>query len=287
MNAQARTPSAAPLHPALWVAAISVTAFSAVGIAALTGAFEHKAAETPAPVAAAAIQKAPVVTPPATRVAGEPESAPAPAVTVEPAPVIQPPLAQSQVDKPQAARAPTSEKAVAKAAAPKKVHVAEHSSAVPQDGQAVKVAQQTYDPGIDVTEAPPPPAHEPSVSRPDNEYRVPPTACADCGVVEAVRPVQAPGEASGLGAAAGGVVGGLLGNAVGKGTGNTIATILGVAGGAYAGHQIEKTQRKSTHYEVDVRMAGGERRTVTFDTEPVWRAGDKVKVQNGKLVAGN
>ena len=276
MNAQARTPSAAPLHPALWVAAISVTAFSAVGIAALTGAFEHKAAETPAPVAATAIQEAPVVAPPVAKAAAETEPAPAPAAAVEPAPVVQAP-----VTKPHPART------VAKVAAPKKEPVAEHAAVVPQDGQAVKVAQQTYDPGIDVTAAPPPPAHEPSVSRPDNEYRVPPTACADCGVVEAVRPVQAPGEASGLGAAAGGVVGGLLGNAVGKGTGNTIATILGVAGGAYAGHQIEKTQRKSTHYEVDVRMAGGERRTVTFDTEPVWRAGDKVKVQNGKLTAGN
>ncbi len=271
MNAQARTPSAAPLHPALWVAAISVTAFSAVGIAALTGAFEHKAAETPAPVAATAIQEAPVVAPPVAKAAAETEPAPAPAAAVEPAPVTKPHPART----------------VAKVAAPKKEPVAEHAAVVPQDGQAVKVAQQTYDPGIDVTAAPPPPAHEPSVSRPDNEYRVPPTACADCGVVEAVRPVQAPGEASGLGAAAGGVVGGLLGNAVGKGTGNTIATILGVAGGAYAGHQIEKTQRKSTHYEVDVRMAGGERRTVTFDTEPVWRAGDKVKVQNGKLTAGN
>lgn len=280
MNAQTRTPSAAPLHPALWVAAISVTAFSAVGVAALTGAFEHKAPETPAPISAAAVQEAPAVTPPVARAAAEPEPSPAataaavPAAAVEPAPAVQP-----------AAAKPHTARAVAKIAAPKKEHVAEHTAVVPQDGQAVKVAQQTYDPGIDVTPAPP--AHEPAVSRPDNEYRVPPPACADCGVVEAVRPVQAPGEASGLGAAAGGVVGGLLGNAVGKGTGNTIATIIGVAGGAYAGHQIEKTQRKSTHYEVDVRMSDGERRTVTFDTEPVWRAGDKVKVQNGKLSAGN
>jgi outer membrane lipoprotein SlyB len=279
MNAQARTPSAAPLHPALWVAAISVTAFSAVGIAALTGAFERKAPETPAPISAAAVQETPAVTPPVARAVAEPEPAqaatPEPAAVVEPVPVVQPPAAKTHTAR-----------AVAKVAAPKKVPVAEHTAVIPQDGQAVKVAQQTYDPGIDVTSAPPPP-HEPAVSRPDNEYRVPPPACADCGVVEAVRPVQAPGEASGMGAAAGGVVGGLLGNAVGKGTGNTIATIIGVAGGAYAGHQIEKTQRKSTHYEVDVRMSGGERRTVTLDTEPVWRAGDKVKVQNGKLTAGN
>lgn len=278
MDARTRTPSAAPLHPALWVAAISVTAFSAVGIAALTGAFEHKTPETPAPISAAAVHEAPAVTPPVAGAAAEPAqaAAPEPAAVVEPAPVVQPPAAKTHTAR-----------ATAKVTAPKKAHVAEQAAAVPQDGQAVKVAQQTYDPGIDVTAAPPPPAHEPSVSRPDNEYRVPPSACADCGVVEAVRPVQAPGEASGLGAAAGGVVGGLLGNAVGKGTGNTIATIVGVAGGAYAGHQIEKTQRKSTHYEVNVRMSGGERRTVTLDTEPVWRAGDKVKVQNGKLTAGS
>jgi outer membrane lipoprotein SlyB len=113
----------------------------------------------------------------------------------------------------------------------------------------------------------------------------PPPACTSCGTIDNVREVSQPGEASGIGAVAGGVLGGILGNQIGGGTGKKIATVAGVAGGAYAGHQIEKSRNKTTRYEVDVRMQDGSVRTVAQDTAPAWRVGDKVRIDNGALAA--
>lgn len=255
MNAPARAASVSSLHPALWVAAVSVTAFSAVGIAKMSGLFEPA---TPAPVVAAAV---PTVTAPETQaVVATPESA-------HPA--------AAAADKPAEKR---SEKPVVKAVAAKKVHVADAGEA-----GAVKVADRTYDSGIDVIPAQPRTAYEQTLPRSEADYRAPAPVCADCGLVESVREVKAAADPSGLGAAAGGVVGGLLGNQVGKGSGRTIATLIGIAGGAYAGHQVEKTQRTTSRWEVGVRMENGEYRTVTLDAEPVWRTGDKVKLQGGRL----
>lgn len=264
MNTQASTAPARSLHPALWVAAVSVTAFSAVGIAKLTGVMDPRPAE-PAVVATAA---APVATPPA------PEAPVAAAAqTVTPAPAAAAP--DSAPRKPAPERRTHSKPAV------------HHAPAVASedDGpRTVKVADRRYDPGIDVIPAPvagstlpPPPVAE----------RAPAPVCADCGQVESVREVKAPADPSGLGAAAGGVVGGLLGNQVGKGSGRTIATLIGIAGGAYAGHQVEKTQRTVSRWDVGVRMENGEYRTVSLDSAPVWRTGDRVKLQGGRLLAAD
>ncbi|MFW2456088.1 MAG: hypothetical protein ACN4E4_08940, partial [Methyloversatilis discipulorum] len=69
MNAPARAASASSLHPALWVAAVSVTAFSAVGIAKMSGLFEPA---TPAPVVAAAAQTGTTPAPAIQAVAADP-----------------------------------------------------------------------------------------------------------------------------------------------------------------------------------------------------------------------
>lgn len=266
MNAPARAASASSLHPALWVAAVSVTAFSAVGIARMSGLLEPAA---PAPVVAAATQTGttPAVTPQVVNVAPEPAR---PAVAAADKPV------EKRSDKPVEKH---SDKPVVKAVAAKKVHVADAGEA-----GAVKAADRSYDSGIDVIPAQPRTANEQTQPRSEADFRAPAPVCADCGVVESVRTVKAPADPSGLGAAAGGVVGGLLGNQVGKGSGRTIATLIGIAGGAYAGHQVEKTQRTSTRWEVGVRMENGEHRTVTLDAEPVWRTGDKVRLQGNRLV---
>lgn len=108
--------------------------------------------------------------------------------------------------------------------------------------------------------------------------------CADCGVVTSVDSVKQEGQGSGLGAVAGGLVGGLVGNQVGRGNGNTIATIAGAAGGAYAGHQIEKKSKSKNIYKVHVKMENGNEREFTFDDAPLFAAGDKVKVDNDVLV---
>lgn len=111
-----------------------------------------------------------------------------------------------------------------------------------------------------------------------------PPVCSHCGVIHDIREITQPGEATGLGAVAGGVIGGLLGSQIGGGTGKKLATVAGVAGGAYAGHQIEKSQRKTTRYEVIVRMNDGSLRTVMMDSVAGWQVGERVRIENGLLV---
>jgi len=117
-----------------------------------------------------------------------------------------------------------------------------------------------------------------------------PNACATCGTVEAVTPVQRQGQVNGvavgnttigLGTVAGGVVGGLLGNQVGGGNGKTAMTVLGVAGGAFAGNQIEKNMKKVTVYEVRVRMDDGSVRNMELSSAVA--VGAKVIVEGKNL----
>jgi outer membrane lipoprotein SlyB len=109
-------------------------------------------------------------------------------------------------------------------------------------------------------------------------------ACKDCGAVVDVKTIQQKGEGTGLGAVAGGVVGGVLGHQVGSGRGKDVATVAGAAGGAYAGHQIEKSAKSTTKYQVVVKMDDGSRRYFTYGSPTSYRAGDKVKIVDKKLV---
>lgn len=99
--------------------------------------------------------------------------------------------------------------------------------------------------------------------------------CSTCATVQSVTPVQRQGQVNGmnvgnttigLGTVAGGVVGGLLGNQVGGGNGKTAMTVLGVAGGAFAGNQIEKNMKKVTVYQVQLRMDDGSSRTMEISS---------------------
>ena len=109
--------------------------------------------------------------------------------------------------------------------------------------------------------------------------------CAECGVIESTREIDAKGAGSGLGAVAGGVVGAVVGNQFGHGTGNTVMTVAGAAGGALAGNEIEKRAKTKKRYDVAVRMADGSMKTVSFEAEPTWRSGDHVRIENGTLQA--
>src|SRR6185295_3868089 len=111
--------------------------------------------------------------------------------------------------------------------------------------------------------------------------------CADCGVVTDVKEVTVKGEGTGLGAVAGGVAGAVVGSQVGSGRGKVLAEVAGAAGGAYAGHQVEKYARSKKRYDVSVRLDDGSTKTVSFETAPSWRAGDKVKVVNETLQLRN
>ncbi|WP_026224338.1 outer membrane lipoprotein [Methyloversatilis thermotolerans] len=258
MNAPARSRPVGSLHPALWVAALSVTLFSVVGIARMSG---WLGSPTAIPQTAPASPEAPVV-----------DASPAPSSQV----AVAPPAAQEKT----LPASPRPEPAPKVAASKPATHKVEARHAVHRVGErtgtTVKVADTgaNYDSGIDLIPAPPPVAHEPTVA----------PVCAQCGLIESVRELKVAADASGLGAAAGGVVGGLLGNQVGKGSGRTIATLIGIAGGAYAGHQVEKTQRTASRWEVGVRLENGDYRTVSFDNEPPWRTGDRVRLEGQRIV---
>lgn len=109
--------------------------------------------------------------------------------------------------------------------------------------------------------------------------------CGSCGVVESVRIVSLKGEGSGVGAVTGGLAGAILGNQVGGGNGRTATTLLGAAGGAYVGNEVEKNMKKSTAFRITVRMDDGTYRTVTQGSEAGIAVGQRVKVVDGRVVA--
>ncbi len=88
----------------------------------------------------------------------------------------------------------------------------------------------------------------------------------------------------GVGTIIGGVVGGVLGNQVGGGTGKTVATVAGVAGGAFIGHEIDKNrQSNNPSYAVRVRLNNGDFQTVDLDNVGDLRVGDRVRLENKQL----
>ncbi len=106
------------------------------------------------------------------------------------------------------------------------------------------------------------------------------------GTIESIRTVTRKGEASGVGAVAGGVLGAVVGNQFGKGDGRKAMTVVGAAGGALAGNEIEKQRNSSSHVEVAVRMNDGSRRVVALAAQNGWRVGDRVRIDgNGKLIS--
>jgi len=143
----------------------------------------------------------------------------------------------------------------------------------PQQSGYPQQQPQAYPPGY----APPPQGQYPAQAASQQPI------CRDCGIVESMREIEKKGDATGVGAVAGGIGGLILGRQVGNGTGQRIAGVLGAAGGAYAGHQIEKNMKTAKSYEVYVRMEDGTYRTVPMATQPAFRTGDRVRLVNGQL----
>ena len=116
-------------------------------------------------------------------------------------------------------------------------------------------------------------------------------------VVQHQAPVQ--DEKRIAGTVLGGVAGGLLGSQIGGGSGKKVATVIGAAGGAYAGNQVQKgMQQRDTNsaterrcktvnvrseklvgYDVTYRYEGKED-TVRMSYNP----GKQIPVVKGKLV---
>jgi outer membrane lipoprotein SlyB len=112
---------------------------------------------------------------------------------------------------------------------------------------------------------------------------VAPPVCKECGTVTGIREINKPGQASGVGAVAGGVLGGVLGRQLGGSNHRTAGTVVGAAGGAIAGHLIEKKAKEGKTFEIGVRFDDGSSRTFTYDAIPGWNTGSRVKLVNGAL----
>lgn len=107
--------------------------------------------------------------------------------------------------------------------------------------------------------------------------------CTNCATIDAINVVEVNGDGNYLGTIGGGVVGALLGSQVGGGNGRTAAQIAGAVGGAYVGRNIERNSKRTQHYEVVIRFANGGTQTVTYENDPGFRVGEKVKINNGVL----
>jgi outer membrane lipoprotein SlyB len=101
------------------------------------------------------------------------------------------------------------------------------------------------------------------------------------GTIVAIHEVKTEGQQTGVGAAIGGVIGGLIGNTFGHGRGRVGTTVIGAAGGAYAGHEVEGRVRTTSSWNVTVRFEDGSTRSFTQTTAPRARQGDRVTVASG------
>ena len=102
--------------------------------------------------------------------------------------------------------------------------------------------------------------------------------------IQSVREVQDPGEHTALGPIAGGIAGAVLGDRIGKGHGTRkVITLIGAAGGALAGREIEKRARGTSHWEIDVRRDDGGYETVRSDVAPPYQPGERVRLLDGRL----
>jgi outer membrane lipoprotein SlyB len=243
--------SSSPLHPMLWVAAISLTLLSFAGIASLTGLL---------PTKSAAMQTISVNDVAPVYAALAPAAVPA-QPALPPAAVVPEPVRQALPVEvpPPVVKKPVKKKVVVQNAPHPAAETPPHmSSGVPPD----------YAPPSPVVTAPPAP---------------PP--CTNCGVISGIRQVAQEGQGTGLGVVAGGLLGGLLGNQVGNGKGRTLATIAGAVGGGYVGNRVEKSQRETVAYQISVRMENGSDQVIESSSEPSWRTGDHVKLVNGSIVS--
>jgi len=135
-----------------------------------------------------------------------------------------------------------------------------------------------------------------SVTEAKETIRTPREVCEDV-VVQKQAPVEDKHRIAGK--VIGGVAGGVLGHQIGGGTGQTVATIAGAAGGAYAGNKVQKnmqakdvvttTERRcKTVEDVSEKLLGydvaykldGKDGTVRLAFDP----GKQIPVKDGQLV---
>ena len=82
---------------------------------------------------------------------------------------------------------------------------------------------------------------------------------------------------TGVGTVGGAALGGAIGSLFGGGSGQTIATVVGAAGGGYLGNQAAQNSRTNV-WRIGVRYDDGSVATVQQTSPPAFRIGDRVRV---------
>lgn len=143
--------------------------------------------------------------------------------------------------------------------------------------------------------APPPAYVQPPVQQPvqysqpqrvaqAQPERARPVASNRLGEVRHIEEIRTRPKGSGTGAVIGGVLGGLVGNQFGHGGGKAATTVLGAAGGAVAGNNIERNRNEGVSgYRVTVQLDNGQSRTFEESRLDGLRVGDRVRIDNGNL----
>jgi len=99
--------------------------------------------------------------------------------------------------------------------------------------------------------------------------------------IEAIRE-RPPG--TGKGAVVGGVLGALVGNQFGHGGGKAAMTVVGAAGGAVAGNNVERNiNKRVVGYRVTVRLDNGKLRTYERPRLDGLQVGDRVRIDGQRL----
>ncbi|MEA3083149.1 MAG: hypothetical protein QOC89_846 [Paraburkholderia sp.] len=192
----------------------------------------------------------------------------------------------AQTDQTQAAQVttqPNAQPGVVDSAAP-----ASPSAQQAAQQQAQQQAQQPQPAPAPVPAPQQPQYAQQQQARPAPQYAQQPSQpayCSTCGTVVGISAVRQEGHGTGIGAVGGAVAGGLVGNQFGGGGGRTAMTILGAVGGGVAGNSVEKHIRSTTSYSVRVRMESGKTRYFTYHEAPPFQEGQRVRVENGTLVA--
>jgi outer membrane lipoprotein SlyB len=157
---------------------------------------------------------------------------------------------------------------------------------VPETQAPVKSAKSANNSVVPVKTVPAPSSPSYSQTYPAQDMqrtsdRVAKPVCVSCGTVESVSTVQREAKPSGVGVVAGGVLGAIVGNQIGKGSGRAVATVAGAVGGGWAGNAIEKNMKKTTVYQVHVRMEDGSMKTIEQSSPAA--VGARVTVEGGTL----
>ena len=166
------------------------------------------------------------------------------------------------------------------AAAPAPVVVAQNNDAY-AEGRRDQQRQDEIRRDRALHEPPPRADRDADLPPPNRPQQVAAAVCRECGVVESIKAVKVQGKTNGVGAVAGGVGGALVGNQIAGGHDRTLGGVAGAIGGGLLGNAIEKHERATTVFDVNVRMDDGSLRTVRESTAPA--VGEKVRVESDGL----